>query len=148
MVGHLLLLVLPRRILAALAGDAEQRKRGSVRGLSFKSFLFRKYTHLLCRQSFFGWRSSGRSGLCVAESYFIGCKSSIISLVDSSRGSQVTGEAVSRNVILLQITSIWNYMFGLQPDAHIVNKEVSLPRSLRNVLVSTYSLSIMKESLV
>lgn len=79
----------------------------------------------------------GVGGSRVAENYSIACKLSVIGLFDSIRGSEVAADAVSRNVILLQVSSIWNYMFGLQPNAHMVNKESCLQRSLRNVLVST-----------
>lgn len=43
----------------------------------------------------------GGGGSCVAEGYFIGCKLSIIGQLDSIRGSEVTGDAVCCNVILL-----------------------------------------------
>lgn len=65
----------------------------------------------------------GVGGSRVAESYFIDCKYSIMGLFDCACGSEVTGEAVSRNVRLLQVTSISNDKVGLQPDAHMVRKE-------------------------
>lgn len=76
------------------------------------------------------WGQVGVRGSCLASSYFVGCRLSIIGLFDSIRGSEVTAGAASCNV-----TSVWNYMFGLQPDAHGVNKEGGLPCSPRSVLV-------------
>ena len=39
------------------------------------------------------------------------------------RGTEATGVALCRNVILLRITSVWDYMFRLQGDALMLNKE-------------------------
>lgn len=54
----------------------------------------------------------GVCGSCVAKSFFIGWRLSIIGLFDSIRGSQMTAETVSRKVTSSGI----QYMFGLQPE--------------------------------
>lgn len=85
-----------------------QRNRG--RWLSCKAFLFRKIDPFVVRlEPFAVGGRGGRGGSCVAGSYFIGPKSSIINLFDSGRSSGAPGVAVCRNVILLQITSVWDY---------------------------------------
>lgn len=44
-------------------------------------------------------------------------------LFDNGRSTGAMGVASCRKVILLGITSVWNYMFRLQPDVHMLNKE-------------------------
>lgn len=44
-------------------------------------------------------------------------------LFDNGRSTMATGVALCHKIISLRIASVWNYMFRLQPNAHVLNKE-------------------------